>query len=323
MPNVSRVVISMGRYPVGVEALDGEFPGIQFDAVEPEDLTNALVDADVALVGFVNAREAIPGAKRLTWIQTAGAGVESLVGAGLEERSILLTNGSGVMASNMAEHVLGMMLAFARCLPQIVVAQGEHQWKNGVSMDTVFEIRGQTVALVGLGDIGQEVARRLAGFGVKTIGVRRSGPGGASVDGVDEILSIANIDRALGQADHVVASVPLTSETRDLFNAARFAAFKPGAYFYNVGRGGSVVQADLIAALESGQVAGAGLDVTTPEPLPEVDPLWSAPNVIITGHTSGATPQFGQRVLDLFTDNLSRYLNDEPLHNVVDLERGY
>jgi len=323
MPKLSRVVISMGRYAVGVDQLAADFPDISFVTVAPDELNGALVDADAALVGFVNAKDALPNASRLRWLQTAGAGVEGLVGAGLDERGIVLTNGSGVMASNMAEHVVGLMLAFARGLPAIIRANTRHDWHSGVSMENVFDLDGQHVVLVGLGDIGQEIAARLKSFGMAITGVRRSGPGGQLVANVDRVVSIDELDRVLAEADHVVSSVPLTSQTTGLFDAERFAACKWGAYFYNVGRGGSVVQRDLIAALESGQIAGAGLDVTTPEPLPSDDPLWSAPNVIITGHTSGATPRFGQRVLDLFRDNLNRYVSDQPLRNVVDLERGY
>jgi phosphoglycerate dehydrogenase-like enzyme len=154
------------------------------------------------------------------------------------------------------------------------------------------------------------------------VGVRRSS-GDDLPDHVDNLVQIADLDGVLPSADHVISSVPHTEETVGMFDAARFAKFKDGARFYNVGRGTSVIQPDLVSALISGKLSGAGLDVTDPEPLPAGDPLWRAPNVIITGHTSGATPKFEERLFALFGENIRRYVNGEELLNVVDQVRGY
>jgi len=134
---------------------------------------------------------------------------------------------------------------------------------------------------------------------------------------------MAPLDEALGQADHVAISLPLTESTRGLFDAGRFAAVKPGAYLYNVGRGATVETAALVAALESGRLAGAGLDVTDPEPLPADSPLWEMPNVLITAHTSGSTPRYWDRGVALLEENIRRYLAGEDLLNVVDVGEGY
>ncbi|MBA3274717.1 MAG: D-2-hydroxyacid dehydrogenase [Chloroflexia bacterium] len=326
MPNrqpLQRVLVAIGSQPVDTSGLTARFPEIEFDGVGPDAVNDHIAEADAALIGWVSPSETLDKAPRLKWIQTAGAGVERVVGDGFADRGILLTNGSGVMAPNMAEHVIGLMLAFARGLPALMQGQQRQSWKNGVGMDTVFELGGQTVLLVGLGDIALATAERLQAFGMTVIGVRRSDASGNPPAHVDRVVSIADLDAVLGEADHVISSLPHTSETQGVFDRDRFARFKDRAYFYNLGRGTSVVQADLIGALESGKLGGAGLDVTDPEPLPEGDPLWDAPNVIITAHTAGATPHFQERVLALFVENIARYQSGEDLVNVVDIERGY
>lgn len=320
---LQRILVALGSDPVDISGLNAQFPEIRFDVVGPDAVNDHITEADAALIGWVSARDTLDLATRLKWIQTAGAGVERVVGDGFADRGIMLTNGSGVMAPNMAEHVIGMMLAFARGFPALMRGQQAHSWKNGVGMETVFELGGQTVLLVGLGDIALATAERLKAFGVQVIGVRRSAVSGDALPHVDRVVSIADLDSVLGEADHVISSVPHTADTVHMFDGDRFDSFKDGAYFYNLGRGTSVVQPALIQALESGKLGGAGLDVTDPEPLANEDPLWDAPNVIITAHTAGATPYFRQRVLDLFGENLRRYQAGEDLLNVVNIGRGY
>ncbi len=320
---IENVLVAIGSEPVDISGLRERFPDIRFDLVTPDDVDEHIIKADAALIGWVGARETLDLATRLRWIQTAGAGVERVVGDGFADRGITLTNGSGVMAPNMAEHIIGLMIAFARGFPALLKGQQTQTWKNGVGMETVFELGGQTALLVGLGDIALATAERLQAFGVHVIGVSRSGGSGDLPPHVDRVVSIAELDSVVGEADHVISSVPHTADTVGMFDRDRFARFKDGAYFYNVGRGTSVDQTALIEALQSGKIGGAGLDVTDPEPLPEGDPLWDAPNVIITAHTAGATPHFRQRVLDLFAENLRRYQAGEDLLNVVDIGRGY
>ena len=323
-PPLSRVLIAVGDSgQFETSNLIAQFPEIEFVHVEPDDAASNIADVDAILIWGFSSGEMLDKAIRLKWNQTLGAGVERMLDDGFADRGIMLTNGSGVMAPNMAEHVASMMLAFARGLPTVLDAQREHRWKSGVGIETVFELGGQTVVLVGLGDIALETAARLKAFGMRVIGVRRTPLADRQGPAVDKVVSITELDTVLGEADHVVSSLPHTSETVGLFDRARFSRFKDGAHFYNVGRGTSVVQPDLVAALTSGKLAGAGLDVATPEPLPEDDPLWDAPNVILTGHTAGATPRFHERALALFTENVRRYQAGEDLLNVVDVERGY
>lgn len=317
---LSRVVVMIHTDEARREGLRREFPDIEFVFTDPDHIAEHIAGAQV-LLGWSKLDGLLDHADELVWVQNVGAGVERVVSDDFWSRDLILTNGSGVMAPNIAEHVIGMMLALARRFPALLEAQREQRWKGDVDSTSVTELGGQTALLVGVGEIGLQIARRLTAFDLMVLGVRRSA--GDPPEHFEEVGSFEDLPRLVERADHVVSSVPHTPETIGIFNADLFAQFRRGARFYNVGRGTSVVQPDLIAALESGQLSGAGLDVTDPEPLPQGDPLWTAPNVIITAHTSGATPRFQDRLFDLFTDNLRRYVAGEALRNVVDQERGY
>lgn len=320
---ISRVVVALGQEPADITHLVERFPDVEFVNIGGDELAARAPEADALLIGWVGHALTKESAPRLQWIQTAGAGVEHYIEGGLIGDEIVLTNGSGVMAPNMAEYAVGMMIAFSRQFPALWRGQERHEWRPGLGLESFFELGEQTVLFVGMGDIAQETAKRLSGFGMHTIGVRRSAHSGDLPFGIDRVVSISELDDVLPLADHVISSVPSTKATRHLFNAERFNQFKPGAYFYNLGRGTSVVQDDLIAALESGHLGGAGLDVTDPEPLPADHPLWDTPNVFITSHTSGMTPRFRTRVIDLFADNLERWETGQELRNVVKIDRGY
>jgi phosphoglycerate dehydrogenase-like enzyme len=320
---ISRVVVALGQEPTDIARLVDRFPEVDFVNIGGDELATHAPEADALLIGWVANALTRESAPRLQWIQTAGAGVEHYIEEGLVGEGIILTNGSGVMAPNMAEYAVGMMVAFARQFPALWRGQERHEWRPGLGLDSFFELGDQTVLFVGLGDIALETAKRLAGFGMHTIGVRRTVHTGDLPFGIDRVVTIDDLDDILPVADHVLSSVPSTKATRHLFDAERFTRFKQGAYFYNLGRGTSVVQDDLIAALESGHLGGAGLDVTDPEPLPADHPLWDTPNVFITSHTSGMTPRFRNRVIDLFADNLERWEANLELRNVVNSEQGY
>lgn len=317
---VSRVVVAVETDDTREHALRSEFGDIEFVFTSSEHVKDALPGAEV-LLGWSRLDDILANAADLAWVQNVGAGVERVVTDEFRERKLILTNGSGIMAPNMAEHAIGLMLALARRLPDLLRAQEGQRWKADVDTKHVTELSGQMVLLVGLGEIGRQIARRLTAFDMTVIGVRRSA--GDPPEHVAEVGNFVDLPRMVTGADHVISSVPHTNETAGMFDAGLFERFKDGARFYNMGRGTSVVQRDLIAALESGKLAGAGLDVTDPEPLPPDDPLWKARNIIITAHTSGATPRFQERLFELFTDNLRRYIAGDELRNVVDQERGY
>jgi phosphoglycerate dehydrogenase-like enzyme len=252
-----------------------------------------------------------------------GAGVERCVAIpAFAERGIVLTNMQKVAGSVMAEHVLAFMFGLTRGFASYVPAQAKGEWADeAVPESRMWEVRGRTMLIAGLGGIGTEVARRAHALGMSVIATRNSG-----TDGPDYVTEVGLPDKLLpfaGLADVIVNTLPLTEETRGLFDRAFFDAAKHGALFINVGRGGTVVTADLVAALKDGRIGGAGLDVTDPEPLPPDHPLWRAPNVLITPHVSASLEgNEGPRWI-LARENLRRYATGGKLLSEVDLAEGY
>ncbi len=291
---------------------------IDISAATPREI--AAADATIG----VCSAEVLAQAKQLQWIQWPAAGVERCVQQPLmRERHLLLTNLQRTMGPSMAEHVLGMMLMLSRHLDYFLKEQQQAHWVKDDAPQTphLADLEGKTVLVVGLGGIGTEVARRTHAFGMRVIATRasgRSGPDYVSYVGLpDELLKLAK------DADFVVNCAPLTPQTTGIFNREFFASLKPRAYFISVGRGRSTVTADLIAALNSGKLAGAGLDVVDPEPLPSDSALWRLPNLIITPHVSADTPLAEEQRTALLRENLRRYVAGEPMLSVVDVERGY
>jgi phosphoglycerate dehydrogenase-like enzyme len=297
------------------------FPDLTIVRVPFDDLEGAIGQAD-AVVSWDLTPAQVAAARRLKWIHSFAAGVEGVLLPEVVARGIPITNGSGVHGPNIAEHILAMMLAFARGLPRLVRNQLRSAWENDEVRANVFELNGQTLLVVGLGEIGQGLAERARALGMRTIGLRRR-PELPVPDGFATVAGIDRLAELLPEADHVALCVPLTTRTRGLLDAAMLARVKPGAYLYNIGRGAVVDTAALIAALREGRLAGAGLDVTEPEPLPADSPLWAMENVLITSHTSGATPRYWDRTLDLLGANIERFRRGEPLRNLVDVVEGY
>jgi phosphoglycerate dehydrogenase-like enzyme len=233
-------------------------------------------------------------------------------------RGIVLTNASGVHAFPISETILAMMLAFARKLHLSIRHQEQRAWK---SVGPLGEIHGQTMGVIGVGAIGEETARLGKAFGMKVLGVRRSG---APSPHVDRMYGQDGLDEVLQQSDYVIVTLPLTPETRHLIGQREFMRMKASAYFINIGRGGTVHTEALLDALREGRIAGAGLDVFEQEPLPAASPLWEQENVIITPHNSGATVYYDDRAADIFLANLKAYLhNGRPSINVVDFNKNY
>jgi phosphoglycerate dehydrogenase-like enzyme len=294
-------------------------PGVKLvdiSAATPRDIA----DAD-ATIG-VCSPEVLAKAKRLQWIQWGAAGVERCVQQPLlRERRPLITNTQRTAAPSMAEHVLALMLALSRHLPAFMREQQHSHWADWDEGPQLTDLDGKTLLVVGLGGIGTEVASRAHAFGMRVIATRasgRTGPDYVSYVGLpDELLKLTR------DADFVVNCAPLTPQTTGIFNQEFFATMKRSAYFISVGRGRSTVTADLIAALSGGRIAGAGLDVVDPEPLPADHPLWRAPNLIITPHVSANTPAAQANYALLLRENLRRYVAGEAMLSVVDIERGY
>jgi phosphoglycerate dehydrogenase-like enzyme len=266
----------------------------------------------------------LPRLPALRWLQYWYAGTDWLLKhPEIRQLDFILTNVSGLHAVPISEHIFAMLLALGRNLPQSIQAQTRHTWlRQGTDRTTtLFELADKTMVLIGVGSIGTRVAKIAAALDMNVIGVRRdptqSVPGVARMVGPDHLLDV------LPEGDFVVLTIPLTEETRGLIDRLALNAMKSSAYLVNIGRGQTIVQADLLRALQDGTIAGAGLDVTEPEPLPADSPLWEMENVIITAHYAGLTPHYTERALAIFLDNLTRYGEGRPLRNVVDKERGY
>jgi len=263
---------------------------------------------------------AIAAAQKLRWIQAGTAGVNHLLTQGLAERNIILTNARDAHGTPMAEQILAMMLAFATRLHTLIQAQASGTRVNAQVIGEKFELAGQTLCVIGLGDIGGTLAHKAKQLGMRVIGVRRTT---TAFPEIDELYTSDQLLAALPQADHVALCLPLTTATKALIGEKELRAMKPSAYIYNVGRGASIAANALLQALQAGWIAGAGLDVTDPEPLPPTSPLWQMPNVILGQHTSGSSPYNADRITTIFLDNLRRYQAGEPLRNVVDQTEGY
>ncbi len=281
----------------------------------------ALPTADAAIAWSMTPDE-YAAATSLQWFQSIGAGVDRVLLPGMRENGLIVTNTSGIHASNISEHVLAMMLALARRFPFLMRSQVERAWRDDEGRQGVFELNGQTLLVVGYGDIGQALATKASALGMRVIAVKRRS-GVEPPANVDMLGGYEHLPAFVAQADHVAICLPQTPETIGLFDADLIARMKPGSYLYNIGRGPIIDTDALVEAIESGHLGGAGLDVTEPEPLPGDSPLWDRENVLITMHTAGATPQFWPRIVGIIIENVKRFRSGEPLINVVDYDTGY
>jgi phosphoglycerate dehydrogenase-like enzyme len=310
--------------PAALDRLRREFPDVTFES--PRDRAaadRAVAEADVVL-GSAVLPENFDSAKRLRWIQVTAAGVGHMLFPELVESDVVLTNGRGIHAVAMAEHTLGVILAFARKLHLARDEQHRKRWTQRelwAESPEFGELNGRTLGLVGMGSVGHATSVRARAFALRVIAVRRHPrPDPAPAD---EQWGPARLPDLLEQADYVVLASALTAETRGLIGRDQLARMKPAAVLVNLGRGGLVDEEALIEALRSGRIAGAALDVFREEPLPTASPLWEMANVIVTPHVSGLGPRYWERAMDLFARNLHAWQAGEPLINVVDKRAGY
>jgi phosphoglycerate dehydrogenase-like enzyme len=322
------LLLELGKagWPGGQDAFAVMAPHAQ--VVVAKDVATAVsaaADADV-IVGFnpdICDPRIITGARQLRWIASLAAGVENCMAVpAVRSRNLLVTNMRGVDAAAIAEHAVALVMALAHGLDTFAADTAKGTWSREHGATTPIQtLEGKTLLVVGLGGIGTEVALRAHALGMKVGATRdsdRTRPEFVSYVGLpDEMLTLAK------SADVIVNSVPLTPQTTGMYDAKFFAALKPTAYFINVARGQSVVTADLVNALNEHRLAGAGLDVSDPEPLPADDPLWRAPHVIITPHISSRSDLPGEARWILAHENLRRYAAGEKMLSVVDLTRGY
>ena len=280
-------VVMMHASPDRLKWLQESHPRYQFVApAKREDVLPELADAEIVF-GGVSAEE-FDAAKKVKWIQAASAGVEFMWKVpAIVEHPVLVTNARGAHAATIAEHTFALLLGLTRQIVPHHEYQKLHQWGRGDFSPKLNGIKGLTIAILGFGNIGKAIARRALGFEMNVIAVDAHPV--PSIEGVKEVLSLERLDEVCKEADVLAIATPITPQTRGMIGAKQIRAMKPGSYVVAVSRGGIVDEPALIEALKSGHLAGAGLDVTAVVPLPADDPLWDAPNLLITPHDSGAS----------------------------------
>ncbi|HLI84534.1 MAG TPA: D-2-hydroxyacid dehydrogenase [Bryobacteraceae bacterium] len=289
--------------------------------MRPEAFENAAPEA-TAIFSWAFSRDllrhVLAMAPRVRWIHTRAAGVDNLLFPELVASPAVLTNGSGIFSPSLGEWVLGAILYFAKDFRRLIHAQARNTWEPF----TVAEIAGQTLGIIGYGDIGRAIAGRARAIGMRVLAMNRRGAAGA--DGlVERIFAPADRLRMIEQCDYIAVAAPLTAETRGLIGEAEFAAMKPEAVVINVGRGPVIQESALVAALSGRRIKGAALDVFDCEPLPQGHPLYYLDNVLLSPHCADHTATWLDDAMRFFVAQYQRFRNGEPLLNVVDKQAGY
>lgn len=308
------------RYRLGEDLPSGRGGALPFpDLLSAEPVTEEDVAWADAILGNVKP-ELLKSAKNLQWLQTSSAGVEPYTRPGVMPAGAALTNATGAYGLAISEHMLGMLLMIYKKLELYRDGQLKGEWSEQGEVRTLL---GATVLIMGMGDIGGSFGRLCKALGAYVIGLRRKD--GSRPDYADEVHLTGELDSLLPRADVVAVTLPGTPATRGMLDKKRIALMKPGAVVLNVGRGYIIDTEALCDALESGRLGGAGLDVTEPEPLPKGHRLWGIPTAVITPHVSGGyhLHETHERIVDIFIENLGRFLRGGELKNQVDFETGY
>jgi phosphoglycerate dehydrogenase-like enzyme len=310
------VLAFFGKWGDGmVSMLRASLPDVTFVGCAPDGTPPPEADGSEILAALASdpgpmTRALAPGVR---WVHVMGAGVDGFPLDAVGDRIITCSRGASAVA--ISEFVLAVMLAFEKQLPATWITEPPDHW----NLAGLGGLRGKTVGIIGLGAIGTEVARRALAFDTRVIALRRTATP-APLPGIEIVTALADL---LGRSDHVVVAAPATGDTRHLLDAAAFAAIKPGAHVVNIARGSLIDQDALVAALDSGRVALASLDVVDPEPLPAGHPLYAHPKVRLSPHVSWSSPDTLRNTFDLFAANLRRYQAGEPLQGIVDPAAGY
>lgn len=300
-----------------LEQLTNASPGITIHTVTPEKAAAYMPEADILVAwGWMDIRPLYLTAPKLRWVHALSAGVERLTFPEIQASETILTNSKGIHGIPVSEHVLSIMLAFSRGLNLLIRQQQNRVWKR-VPTDEIYD---KTIGIVGLGSIGRAIAKKAKGLGMSVLASKREITNEIFVD---KLYTPDQLPEMLAEADYVVVAVPLTEETTEFFRLEYFQAMKKTAYFINIARGSVVRESDLVHALDTGLIQGAGLDVFEHEPLPETSPLWQMPNVIITPHLAALSPSYLDRAVKLLADNLCRFAQGGEMVNTVDKTKGY
>ncbi len=317
-----RLLVSGRLADERVAELRAAYPQLEVSiATSSEEFATAIVDADAVYGYGLLTREALAAARKLRWIHSPSAGVEWLAQyPELVASEVMVTNARGAFSATIGEHAFAMLLCLTRGLRQYDALQRQRRWlrPSGIPM---FGLSGLTMGIVGLGKIGTAIAQRAHGFDMRVIAVDANDV--PRPDYVSEFWLIEGLPDLLRQSDVVAVAAPITPETRGMLGPEQLSLLKPSAYLIVVSRGGIVDEPTLISMLKEGRLAGAGLDVAAREPLPPDDPLWEAPNLILTPHCSPLSRQTSEAGWAIFRDNLARFLNGEPMATPVDKRRGY
>jgi D-2-hydroxyacid dehydrogenase (NADP+) len=277
-----------------------------------------------AWFGNINIKQ-FNNAPNLKWIHCNSAGVENYLFPEMVKSDVIMTNAKGCFAPSIAEHTFGLLFALTRSIGAQARNMSQGKWQ-GVPMESVFEMKGMTIGIIGLGGIGSQVARRARAMDMHVIAVDILPKYKEQIGDICEELRLVQEDGLswlLPRSDVILISAPHTNVSEGMIGAEQFGMMKKSAYFINVSRGKLVKTPALLNALKSGQIAGAGLDVVDPEPLPSDHELWALPNVIITSHISARSQYNLPRLYDVFVENVYRYVNEFPLLNMVDKELGF
>ncbi|HEX9916685.1 MAG TPA: D-2-hydroxyacid dehydrogenase, partial [candidate division Zixibacteria bacterium] len=268
-------------------------------------------------------REIFLEAKKLKWIHLGVAGIDKTLFPEVLKSEVLVTSSKGIHQVTVSEHVMGLVLAFAKGIAASIKAQPTKVWLQRELIDKRFNLEGKVLGIVGLGNIGLELARKAKAFDMKVIALKNSVKKGEKYKNVDLLLGKEKLKELLSQSDFVVILLPLTKETYHLISQKELGWMKREAYLINVARGPIINEEDLIFALKNKTIKGAALDVVEKEPLDSNSPLYDFENVIITPHIAGSMPDYYKRVGEIFKENLIRYLKKRPLLNLVDKKKGY
>jgi phosphoglycerate dehydrogenase-like enzyme len=310
--------------PVFAESVRARYPEMRVVHLPNYDsLSQELLDTNIFVGAFLRPAQ-LADASELQWIHSTAAGVSQLMYPELKNSGVIVTNTSGISSVPIAEHTMGLILALARNFPDSLRYQDQAKWSQQELWDKpqhISEINGSVLLIVGYGSIGRGLARRARAFDLRVWGVTRSGKGDTTH--AERILPISQLNEALPHADYVVIAAPETPETKHLIGVEQIARMKRGARVINVARGSLLDEAALINGLQSGALGGVALDVTTTEPLPPESPLWRAPNLFITPHTSAISERLWQRETELLMKLLGEWFSGKELSNRVDFSRGY
>jgi phosphoglycerate dehydrogenase-like enzyme len=298
-------------------------PGVRFTVgLAPEVVEPAAGSADAAVLWFGSApvlERIWPLARRLRWVHSCAVGLDGWLFPALAESPVVVTNGRGAFSGSLGEFALAAVLFFAKDLRRMVRSQEQGVWDPF----DVDEIAGQTLGIVGYGDIGRSVARRARAFGLRVLALRRHPERSGADPSVDEVLPPDRLLDLVARSDYLVVAAPLTSETRSLIGTAELAALRPSAVVINVGRGAVIDEAALAVALRDRRIRGAALDVFAQEPLPPGHPFYRLDNVLLSPHCADHTRTWLDAAMRVFLDNVERFRAGEPLANVVDKRLGY